>query len=204
MLLDSTFYSDGPTAGPAFHIVAAFPASQAATSSHQLGRKNHHPATRLSADAPTKASDLAPCAVRRAACRNRNSRSRDFYARLAPDVVSEPEAGDVGAQFGPRLNLAGVQRKFRTEMREPEAARLLDLLAALSHQTNFSLGCYCESEDRCHRSILRALLTERGAAPTCRKRDARDSADTPDAAPCATRCGGRSRSGAFEACRHRR
>jgi uncharacterized protein YeaO (DUF488 family) len=48
-------------------------------------------------------------------------------------------------------------------MRDPEAARLLDLLAALSHQTDFSLGCYCESEDRCHRSILRALLTERGA-----------------------------------------
>jgi len=48
-------------------------------------------------------------------------------------------------------------------MREPEAARMLDLLAALSHQTNFSVGCYCENEDRCHRSILRALLAERGA-----------------------------------------
>jgi uncharacterized protein YeaO (DUF488 family) len=48
-------------------------------------------------------------------------------------------------------------------MNKPDAARLLDLLAALSHQTNFSLGCYCENEARCHRSILKKLLAERGA-----------------------------------------
>jgi uncharacterized protein YeaO (DUF488 family) len=54
-------------------------------------------------------------------------------------------------------------RKFRTEMKTPEAARLLDLLAALSRQTNFSVGCYCEDESRCHRSVLRELLQERGA-----------------------------------------
>jgi uncharacterized protein YeaO (DUF488 family) len=49
-------------------------------------------------------------------------------------------------------------------MKEPDASRLLDLLAALSHQTNFSVGCYCENEARCHRSILKDLLVERGAA----------------------------------------
>lgn len=54
-------------------------------------------------------------------------------------------------------------RKFRAEMNKPEAAHVLDMLAALSHQTNFSLGCYCENEDRCHRSVLRMLLAERGA-----------------------------------------
>ncbi len=54
-------------------------------------------------------------------------------------------------------------RKFRSEMKEPEAGRILDLLAALSHQTNLSLGCYCEDEARCHRSILRELLVARGA-----------------------------------------
>ncbi|MNM84466.1 hypothetical protein D3C81_965560 [compost metagenome] len=48
-------------------------------------------------------------------------------------------------------------------MAEPEPSRTLDLLAALSHQTNFSLGCYCEDEARCHRSVLRELLAERGA-----------------------------------------
>lgn len=54
-------------------------------------------------------------------------------------------------------------RRYRAEMRRPEANRLLDLLAALSHRTNFSVGCYCEDESRCHRSILRELLREHGA-----------------------------------------
>ena len=54
-------------------------------------------------------------------------------------------------------------RKYRAEMRRPEPSRLLDLLAALSHRTNMAVGCYCVDESRCHRSILRALLAERGA-----------------------------------------
>ena len=55
-------------------------------------------------------------------------------------------------------------RKFKAEMKEPAAAHTLDLLAALSHSTNLAVGCYCEAESRCHRSILRELLVERGAA----------------------------------------
>lgn len=55
-------------------------------------------------------------------------------------------------------------RRYRAEMSKPEAARLLDVLAALSHQTNFAVGCYCEDEARCHRSVLRRLLEGRGAA----------------------------------------
>jgi len=58
---------------------------------------------------------------------------------------------------------AAFSRKFRKQMSEPDRSRELDVLAALSHQTNFSLGCYCEDESRCHRSILRELLLERGA-----------------------------------------
>ena len=54
-------------------------------------------------------------------------------------------------------------RKFRAEMATPENSRTLDLLAVLSHQSNFSIGCYCADEQRCHRSVLRALLLERGA-----------------------------------------
>ncbi len=54
-------------------------------------------------------------------------------------------------------------RKFRAEMARPEASRTLDLLAALSQHANFSVGCYCEDEARCHRSVLRELLAERGA-----------------------------------------
>ena len=56
------------------------------------------------------------------------------------------------------------ERKYRAEMKKPEASHLLDLLAGLSHQTNFSVGCYCEDESHCHRSILRELLAEHGAA----------------------------------------
>ncbi|SMR86635.1 DUF488 domain-containing protein [Cupriavidus plantarum] len=57
-------------------------------------------------------------------------------------------------------------RKFRAEMAVADTSRTLDVLAALSHQTNFSMGCYCEDERYCHRSILRELLTERGAKVT--------------------------------------
>lgn len=55
------------------------------------------------------------------------------------------------------------KRQFLSEMKSPEAKRDLDLLAALSHYANFSIGCYCEDETRCHRSILKALLETRGA-----------------------------------------
>ena len=55
------------------------------------------------------------------------------------------------------------KRRFLSEMKSPEAKRDLDLLAALSHHADFSIGCYCEDETRCHRSILKALLETRGA-----------------------------------------
>jgi uncharacterized protein YeaO (DUF488 family) len=55
------------------------------------------------------------------------------------------------------------RRRFLAEMKAPQVRRDLDLLAALSHQTNFAVGCYCEEEARCHRSILRELLDQRGA-----------------------------------------
>jgi uncharacterized protein YeaO (DUF488 family) len=58
---------------------------------------------------------------------------------------------------------AAVTRKFRREMSTPDRSRELDVLAALSHHVNLSLGCYCQDESRCHRSVLRELLTERGA-----------------------------------------
>ena len=57
----------------------------------------------------------------------------------------------------------GFVKHFHTEMKESDATHLLDMLAALSHQTNFSVGCYREDEKHCHRSVLRELLKERGA-----------------------------------------
>jgi uncharacterized protein YeaO (DUF488 family) len=61
---------------------------------------------------------------------------------------------------------AVFSRKFRREMSAPDRSRELDVLAALSHNTNLSLGCYCQDESRCHRSLLRELLEERGACVT--------------------------------------
>jgi uncharacterized protein YeaO (DUF488 family) len=58
---------------------------------------------------------------------------------------------------------ATFTRKYRAEMATPDASRALDLLATLSHHSHFSVGCYCESEEHCHRSVLRALLSEKGA-----------------------------------------
>jgi len=90
--------------------------------------------------------------------------SRDYYdvwlPNLSPSLplVKEAKASSDDKSWGV------FRRKFRSEMSEPEASRVIDLLAALSHQTDFSLGCYCENEDRCHRSVLRELLAERGAS----------------------------------------
>ena len=58
---------------------------------------------------------------------------------------------------------AAFVRKFKSEMAEPDASRSIELLAALSKHANFSVGCYCEDESHCHRSVLRALLAEKGA-----------------------------------------
>lgn len=58
------------------------------------------------------------------------------------------------------------ERRYQAEMRKPDSARVLQLLAAMSHHTNFSVGCYCADERRCHRSVLRRLLREYGAAIT--------------------------------------
>jgi uncharacterized protein YeaO (DUF488 family) len=82
-----------------------------------------------------------------------------WYPNLAPSVeaMKQAQAADTPAQW------AAFVKKFRAEMALPDAARSLDVLAALSHSGRFSVGCYCDDEARCHRSVLRALLQERGA-----------------------------------------
>ena len=67
------------------------------------------------------------------------------------------------ARGGDSARWAAFARRYRAEMAAPDNIRLLDLLAALSHTTSFSVGCYCADESRCHRSILRELLAELGA-----------------------------------------
>jgi uncharacterized protein YeaO (DUF488 family) len=89
---------------------------------------------------------------------------RDFYDVWLPNLAPSQELVSMGQASRDERSWKAFKRRFRAEMKEPGAARVLDLLAALSHQTNFSLGCYCENEARCHRSILKELLAERGAA----------------------------------------
>lgn len=90
--------------------------------------------------------------------------SGNWYDVWLPIVA--PSAATVragrGADSKPAWN--AFVRRYRREMAAPDAARVLDLLAALSHRTNFSVGCYCDDESRCHRSVLRELLRDRGAA----------------------------------------
>jgi uncharacterized protein YeaO (DUF488 family) len=92
--------------------------------------------------------------------------SRDFYdvwlPNLAPSaaLVAQALAAEDEKQW------AAFSRKYRAEMNQPDAAHLLDTLAALSHQSSFSMGCYCEDESRCHRSLLAQLLRQQGAKMT--------------------------------------
>lgn len=88
---------------------------------------------------------------------------RDFYDVWLPilspgeALFRDARAADSDAAW------QKIKRRFRTEMSQPDAARTLDLLAALSHTTDLAVGCYCEDEARCHRGVLRELLVERGA-----------------------------------------
>ena len=89
--------------------------------------------------------------------------SRDFYDVWLPDLAPS-ETLVKQAQAAPDDRAwHRFERKYRAEMKRPEAGRLLALLAALSHRTNLSVGCYCANEARCHRSVLSALLREHGA-----------------------------------------
>jgi uncharacterized protein YeaO (DUF488 family) len=91
--------------------------------------------------------------------------SRDFYDVWLPGVAPSEDLLKQGKRaLDDDARWKAFARAYQREMKRPDAARLLDLLAALSHVTDLSVGCYCENESRCHRSLLRALLTERGAA----------------------------------------
>lgn len=87
----------------------------------------------------------------------------DWYDVWFPNLAPSVETMKLGREAGSEREWKAFARAYRAEMAEPEASRALDLLAALSHQASFSVGCYCEDEARCHRSLLRALLAERGA-----------------------------------------
>lgn len=89
--------------------------------------------------------------------------SRNYYDVWLPLLAPTPELMAEAKAAADAKAWAGFKRKFRAEMSAPEPSRVLDLLAALSHQTQLAIGCYCDDESHCHRSVLRELLLERGA-----------------------------------------
>jgi uncharacterized protein YeaO (DUF488 family) len=89
--------------------------------------------------------------------------SRDLYDVWLPELAPSSALVKQAQGATDERSWRAFERRYRAEMRRPEASRLLDLLAALSRETNLAVGCYCADEQRCHRSVLQALLLEHGA-----------------------------------------
>jgi len=89
--------------------------------------------------------------------------TRDFYDVWLPEAAPSDELVKQAQAAASDKDWAAFKRKYRAEMSQPDKARLLDLLTALSHRADLAVGCYCEDEAHCHRSVLRELLAERGA-----------------------------------------
>jgi len=89
--------------------------------------------------------------------------SQNWYDVWFPILAPSVETLKLGQAATTPLQWAAFVKKYRAEMSTPEARHTLALLAALSHHCNFSVGCYCEDESHCHRSVLRMLLAEHGA-----------------------------------------
>jgi uncharacterized protein YeaO (DUF488 family) len=89
--------------------------------------------------------------------------TRNYYDVWLPQLAPSAEQVKIALAAKSEREWKAFVKAYRREMSEPDAARLLDLLAALAKDSAFSVGCYCEEEARCHRSVLRELLQERGA-----------------------------------------
>lgn len=89
--------------------------------------------------------------------------SQNWYDVWLPNLAPSLALMKKGKAAATEREWAAFAKGYRAEMSDPEKARLLDLLAALSHTSDFSVGCYCAEESHCHRSVLRRLLAERGA-----------------------------------------
>jgi uncharacterized protein YeaO (DUF488 family) len=87
----------------------------------------------------------------------------NWYDVWLPNLAPSPELVKLALHSTTPRAWSSFVRRYRAELTRPHNSRVLDLLAALSHTSNFSVGCYCEDESRCHRSVLRSLLQERGA-----------------------------------------
>ena len=89
--------------------------------------------------------------------------SQNWYDVWFPNLAPSVETMKLGQEAETPAQWSSFTKKYRAEMAAPENSHVIELLAVLSHQKNFSVGCYCENEAHCHRSVLRALLNEKGA-----------------------------------------
>ena len=89
--------------------------------------------------------------------------SQNWYDVWFPNLAPSVETMKLGQEATSPAQRAAFIKKYKAEMSKPEASHSLGLLAALSQNSNFSVGCYCEREEHCHRSVLRELLVEKGA-----------------------------------------
>ena len=89
--------------------------------------------------------------------------SQNWYDVWFPNLAPSVETMKLGQEAATPAQWATFTKKYRAEMATPDSSHSLELLAALSHSTHFSVGCYCDNESHCHRSILRALLADKGA-----------------------------------------
>ena len=89
--------------------------------------------------------------------------AQNWYDVWLPNIAPSPALIKQGRNARSDKEWKAFARQYRREMGDPEKKRVLDLLATLSHTADFSVGCYCADEARCHRAVLRDLLTERGA-----------------------------------------
>jgi uncharacterized protein YeaO (DUF488 family) len=89
--------------------------------------------------------------------------SGNWYDVWFPNLAPAPETIKLALTNDTHRQWGAFVKRYRAEMASRDNSRVLDLLAALSHEVNFSMGCYCEDESHCHRSVLRQLLLDRGA-----------------------------------------
>lgn len=89
--------------------------------------------------------------------------TQNWYDVWFPNLAPSPDTMKLGQNAASAAEWSAFVKKYKAEMAAPEARHDLALLAALSHVTDFSVGCYCEDENRCHRSVLRQLLVDNGA-----------------------------------------
>jgi uncharacterized protein YeaO (DUF488 family) len=144
-------------------MMSVRPANSRAVFGSMKRNSSHVDSHRPARLAKTPAGGLRLGTVRRPPVASRPVRITRFLYVWLPNLAPTETLVKSGQNADNDRALSRFERAFLAEMKKPDASKLLDFIAALSHRTNLSIGCYCANEDRCHRSVLRQLLQQRGA-----------------------------------------